>query len=111
MKQQYAAVGASAQATLAAEVAALEQAAARDLDVSELLAHTTARRQMASDYIEAYRRYCWPVDSVNDLKLAPFHLLATEGKVHADKPHDWHMQTLARLAGASLSPRRSASLT
>jgi len=99
LKQQYAAVGASAQATLAAEVATLEQAATRGLDVSELLAHTTARRQMANDYIEAYRRYCWPVNSVNDLKLAPFHLLATEGKVHADKPNDWHMQTLARLAG------------
>jgi len=99
VKQQYAAVGASAQATLAAEVAALEQAAARGLDVSEVLAHTTARRQMVSDYIEAYRRYCWPVEDVNDLKLAPFHLLATEGKVHADQPHDWHTQTLARLAG------------
>ena len=99
VKQQYAAVGASAQATLAAEVAALEQAAARGLDVSELLAQTTARRQMVSDYIEAYRRYCWPVNSVNDLKLAPFHLLASEGAVHTDKPNDWHMQTLARLAG------------
>lgn len=99
LKQQYAAVGASAQATLADEVATLEQATARGLDVSDLLVHTTARRQMASDYIEAYRRYCWPVNSVNDLKLAPFHLLATEGKVHADKPNDWHMQMLARLAG------------
>jgi protein phosphatase len=99
LKQQYAAVGASAQATLADEVATLEQAIARGLDVSELLAHTIARRQMVSDYIEAYRRYCWPVNSVNDLKLAPFHLLASEGKVHADKPNDWHMQTLARLAG------------
>jgi len=67
--------------------------------VSELLVHTTARRQMVSDYIEAYRRYCWPVNSVNDLKLAPFHLLASEGKVHTDKPNDWHMDTLARLAG------------
>jgi len=99
VKQQYAAVGTSAQATLAAEVTALEQAAARGLDVNELLAHTTARRQMVSDYIEAYRRYCWPVNSVNDLKLAPFHLLATEGAVHTDKPNDWHMHTLARLAG------------
>jgi protein phosphatase len=99
LKQQYAAVGASAQATLAAEVAALEQAAARGLDVNELLAHTITRRQMVSDYIEAYRRYCWPVNSVSDLKLAPFHLLASEGTVHADKPNDWHMQTLARLAG------------
>ena len=54
---------------------------------------------MVNDYIEAYRRYCWPVNSVNDLKLAPFHLLATAGKVHTDKPHDWHMDTLSKLAG------------
>lgn len=47
VKQQYAAVGASAQATLASEVTALEQAAARGLDVNALLAHTTARRKMA----------------------------------------------------------------
>ena len=99
LKQQYAAVGASARATLVEEVAALKQTAERGLDVSALLMHTTARREMINDYVAAYRRYCWSVDSVNDLKLAPFHLLATEGHVHADKPHDWHMQTLTRLAG------------
>ena len=99
VKQQYAAVGAAGRASLAAEVASLEKAAAHGLDLSQLLARTTARRQMVGDYIEAYRRYCWPVNSVNDLKLAPFHLLATEGAVHTDKPHAWHMETLARLAG------------
>ncbi len=30
-------------------------------------------------------------------RLAPFHVLATEGTVHVDKPHTWHMETLARL--------------
>jgi len=35
-----------------------------------------------------------------DLKLAPFHLLATEGAVHSDKDHEWHMRTLARLCAA-----------
>lgn len=35
-----------------------------------------------------------------DLKLAPFHLLATEGRVQVDKDHIWHMNTLARLCGA-----------
>lgn len=35
--------------------------------------------------------------SLTDLKLAPFHVLATEGRVHIDKPHPWHMETLARL--------------
>ncbi len=99
LKQQYAAVGASARASLAAEVATLEQAAARGLDVAELLARTRSRQQMVGYYIAAYRGYCWPVNSVHDLKLAPFHLLATEGKVHTNQPHTWHMETLARLAG------------
>jgi hypothetical protein len=31
-------------------------------------------------YVDSYRRYCWEVQSVGDLKLAPFHLLATEVK-------------------------------
>ena len=29
--------------------------------------------------------------------LAPFHLLATEGAVHFDKDHAWHMEKLAEL--------------
>ena len=113
LKQQYAAVGTAARATMAAEVAALEQAAAGGLEINQLLAHTLSRQQMVSDYIEAYRRYCWPVNSVNDLKLAPFHLLATEGKVHTDKPHDWHMNTLARLAGGMMiaTPFRIVDVT
>ena len=36
------------------------------------------------------------------MKLAPFHLLATEGCVHVDKDHLWHIETLARLAQADL---------
>ena len=55
---------------------------------------------MAEQYVEAYRRYCWTVHSLADLKLAPFHLLASEGVVHADKDHVWHMTTLARLCAA-----------
>jgi protein phosphatase len=101
LKQQYAAVGTSARASLAAEVAALTQASARGLEAGDLLLRTQQRQRMVSDYVAAYRRYCWPVESVKDLKLAPFHLLATEGKVHTDKPNDWHMETLRRLCEAS----------
>ena len=35
--------------------------------------------------------------SLTDLKLAPFHLLASEGRVHTDKNHTWHMDTLAKV--------------
>ncbi len=102
LKEQYAPVGASAGAMLGDAVGLLEQAQGRGLDVGDLLLRTGARREMASAYVASYRRYCWPVNSVDDLKLAPFHLLAAEGKVHVDKPNDWHMQTLARLAGGIL---------
>jgi protein phosphatase len=34
---------------------------------------------------------------VNDLKLAPFHILATEGAVHIDKNHVWHMDGIAKI--------------
>jgi protein phosphatase len=49
-------------------------------------------------YREAYRRYCWPVMSLADYRLAPFHLLASEGAVHTGKTNRWHMETLHRLA-------------
>src|SRR5262249_34052608 len=58
------------------------------------------RRQAALRYIDAYRRYCWPVDSLKDLKLAPFHILATEGRVHVSRDHVWHMETLAEVCKA-----------
>ena len=32
--------------------------------------------------------------------LAPFHLLATEGQVHVDKGHLWHLDEIARVARA-----------
>jgi protein phosphatase len=99
LKQQYSAVGAAARAAVADEVAVLEQGAAHGLDLKNLLSRAISRQQMVNDYIAAYRRYCWSVDSVSDLKLVPFHLLATEDNVYVGKPHDWHMRTLARLAG------------
>jgi protein phosphatase len=100
LKQQYAAVGAAAKQSLRFATQALEQAAARSLDVGELLDRTAKRQVMVADYIEAYRRYCWPVNSLNHLKLAPFHLLASEGAVHTNQSHVWHMDTLARLSAA-----------
>ena len=58
------------------------------------------RGEMAEQYIEAYRRYCWTVYSLADLKLAPFHLLASEGVAHTDKDHLWHMKLSSPLAAA-----------
>ena len=58
------------------------------------------RLDALEQYVREYRQYCWPVNSLDDLKLAPFHLLASEGAVHTDKRHTWHMEMLARLCTA-----------
>jgi protein phosphatase len=67
------------------------------LDVAGWQENAQARLAAAQSYVAAYRKYCWNVDSVSDLKLAPFHILATEGKVHIDRDHVWHMETLRNI--------------
>jgi protein phosphatase len=100
LRLQYAPTGAAARAGLAASIAALGMTGKHVPEASELVGRYEERRVMAEKYVEAYRRYCWTVHSLADLKLAPFHLLANEGAVHADKDHVWHMTTLARLCAA-----------
>jgi len=100
IRQQYAAVGAAARASLPKALARLAEAGARGIDTGSLLARYRDRYTLAGLYAEAYRRYCWPVRSLADLRLAPFHLLATEGAVHTDKDHVWHMETLAEVCAA-----------
>jgi protein phosphatase len=100
LRQQYAAVGAASRAALAAAVTVLQRAAERADEVRTLLNRYQQRAEMAAQYTEAYRRYCWPVHSIADLKLAPFHLLATEGAVHINRDHAWHLEMLAKLCRA-----------
>jgi protein phosphatase len=78
----------------------MEQAVERGVGAGDLLTRQRQRATMVGEYVAAYGRYCWPVESLDDVKLAPFHLLATDGTVHADKDHVWHMQTLARACRA-----------
>ena len=100
LRDQYAAVGAAARAALPAAVSVLEVAAARGLDVSGLLDRTRARAVNAEAFTAAYQRYCWPVDGLDGVRLAPFAVLASEGSSHAARPHVWHLSVAARLASA-----------
>jgi protein phosphatase len=100
LRDQYAPTGAAARASLPYAIAALESAANGLPEVSELLSRYQERQELSRRYVDAYRRYCWPVLSVSDYRLAPFHVLASEGHVHANADHVWHMQIVSRLAAA-----------
>jgi protein phosphatase len=109
LRDQYSAVGAAARAALPAAVDVLEQVAARGLNggpapseapVTELLARTRSRAANALAYTDAYRRYVWPTDGLTGVQLAPFQLLASEGRTWAEHDHLWHLGVADRLVDA-----------
>ncbi len=110
IRGQYAAVAAAAAVTLAAESDAAARAVRRGVDVADLAARSADRAVLAGRFADAYRRYCWDVSSVGDLRLAPFHVLAGEREVLALRPHRWQLEVLGRLCeagGAVLQPTRA----
>ncbi|MFJ2740052.1 polynucleotide kinase-phosphatase [Streptomyces sp. NPDC087440] len=98
LRQQYAAVGAASGAVFPGAVAALEAAAARGVEgADELLAKQRERAADAGLFTEAYRRYCWPTQGLDGVRLAPFQLLAVQGRSLAGVPHDRQLAWLDRL--------------
>ncbi len=108
LSRQYAPVGRAGRDSIAAAVAALEETCRRpnrpfevdaavsgqNVDPNELLARFREKQHSISGYIDAYREYCWKVESPDDLRIAPFHLLACEGNVFSKEKHVWHMEKI-----------------
>lgn len=103
LRKQYAAVGAAAGAVFPPALAALEAAAARGSEVSAVLDRQRERAADATAFTEAYRRYCWTTDGLDGVRLAPFQLLAVEGRSLAGLPHDAQLAMIDRLAAADTS--------
>ena len=75
LRSQYAAVGAAGNASVPKVVSTLQIAAERlngdnRTNLEALLQRFTGRQTSIEKFVAAYRQYCWPVESLNDLKLA-----------------------------------------
>lgn len=100
LETQYAAVGSAAKHALNETINVLEQLTARNTEGQALLQHYLAKQKEANLFTTAYRQYCWPVNNIDDYKLAPFHLLASEGKLWTDQPHEWHLEEIKKICDA-----------
>ncbi|MDI9888125.1 polynucleotide kinase-phosphatase [Streptomyces sp. HNM0645] len=100
LRKQYAAVGAASRAVLPGATAALEAAVARGIDAGALLARQRERAVDASAFTDAYRRYCWTTDGLDGVRLAPFQILAVQGRSLATLPHDEQLERLDALVEA-----------
>ncbi|MEW2512472.1 polynucleotide kinase-phosphatase [Streptomyces sp. NPDC046870] len=97
LRGQYAAVGAASGAVFPGALAALEAAAARGADVGALLTRQRERAADARAFTAAYRRYCWTTEGLDGVRLAPFQLLAVQGRSLAALPHDEQLALIDRL--------------
>jgi len=99
LKRQYHPTVAAAETSATALLGVLKRSG-QLADLEGLRARTETRLSNARLMGQTINGYCWAVDRIEDYQVAPFHILATEGRVHADQPHTWHMETLSKLADA-----------
>ncbi|MCR9152495.1 MAG: polynucleotide kinase-phosphatase [Bacteroidetes bacterium] len=101
LKDQYASVGSAAKGSLSSVEQTLQSTKDRGISgVEGILEKFSYKKKAVSKFINAYRNYCWDVNSVDDYRLAPFHILATEGAVHVDRDHLWHMENIKEVCYA-----------
>ncbi|WP_020495438.1 polynucleotide kinase-phosphatase [Sciscionella marina] len=101
VRGHYARIGAAASAAVGESVAVLERAARRlPGELEELLAAQRVRADNVAGFRSAYRRYCWPVDGLDGISVAPFMILAGEGGFFAERDHSWHLALIDRLVEA-----------
>ena len=79
-------------------------------DIAALRSRFNQRRQHVDAYRQVLARQHQDIGESYELRLAPFHLLASDGQLCVDRPHPWHVDTLARLVAPDdplLLPTRS----
>ena len=94
LKEQYAAVGTASKSALSEMLNIVDNSKLKHKELFELSNSIQTKETLTGEFTKAYKNYCWEVNSIEDYKLAPFHVLATESKVHTDKNHEWHMETI-----------------
>ena len=103
LRTQYASTGAAAAMYIEHAQQAIEQVTKRGIDLEKLETigkRYKTRADAITAYQAAYRGYCWPVEGLEGVTVAPFHVMATNGAVHHDKSHQWHLDVAKALAEA-----------
>ncbi|WP_323856358.1 polynucleotide kinase-phosphatase [Rossellomorea marisflavi] len=60
--------------------------------ISAWLTEYEEKLHHAGVFKDVYETYCWDVESLEDIQIAPFHVLAHSGETFFDQPHTWHME-------------------
>ena len=102
IEQQFAPTGRAAMISTEATLDALRRFSGRGVaDMAAERMRLEERLGNARAFDKVWRGYCHPVEDVTDVRLAPFHVLASEGRVHHDVAHVQHLAWIESLASAA----------
>jgi len=100
INRQYRPVSTASQAGLSEALNATARASDRGVNMNGWQNRFFTRLDKAIRFTDAWTPFVWPVSSVDNLRIAPFHILASEGSVHFDKDHGWHTKYAFDLASS-----------
>jgi len=98
IRDLYASVASAGTAAAAAASSLLARTTASGIDVTALAERMRLRADNAARFRDAYRRY---VGAPEDVRLAPFQVLAAGDTTFETRDHGWHLAIADRLAQAA----------
>ncbi|NTF17847.1 polynucleotide kinase-phosphatase [Agrobacterium rubi] len=101
IEKQFAPTGKAASMSALHATDALRRFNDRGLEgLEDLSAHYWRRFENAFNFDQVWRNYCWDAPSVSDIRIAPFHVLASEGRVYQSARHVDHLAMIDMLVSA-----------
>ncbi|PJN91115.1 polynucleotide kinase-phosphatase [Bacillus sp. mrc49] len=79
----------------------LEAASLENADIQGWLEEYELKLENAHTFKEVFQKYCWDIEDMDSIQIAPFHVLAHSDQAFFDKPHTWHMERNREFAKCS----------
>ncbi|MFY3791119.1 polynucleotide kinase-phosphatase [Ureibacillus sp. MALMAid1270] len=70
----------------------IERALGNHKELENWLEEYDEKLTNAQIFKEVFQKYCWEINNIDQIQIAPFHLLAHSSETFFDKPHTWHME-------------------
>lgn len=70
----------------------IAEAARENMELTGWLKEYEQKLENAYTFKEVFQKYCWEIEDINSIQIAPFHVLAHSNETFFEQPHTWHME-------------------
>jgi len=70
----------------------IESAVGQNEELNVWLEEYEGKLKNAHIFNDIFQKYCWEIEDIHSIQIAPFHVLAHSNQTFFDQPHTWHME-------------------